>query len=215
MIKTLIMSGGNIEEDCFNKIYKRSKFDCIIASDKGLETLDKYNVTPNYIIGDFDSIDKKILNKYINNKEIIIKELNPEKDYTDTHMAIKLAIELKSTDITVLGAIGTRIDHTIANIHILKESLEKGIDCRIINNKNEIQLINKKAVLEMDKEYKYISLIPLTTKVEGITLKGFKYLLSNATLEVGHSIGVSNEQCEKKAEIDLKSGILIMIKSKD
>lgn len=215
MVKTLIVSGGNVEEDCFNQIYQSNKFDYIIASDKGLEILDKYNITPNYIIGDFDSIDKNILSKYINNKEIVIRELNPEKDYTDTHMAIKLAIELNSTDITILGAIGTRIDHTIANIHILKEPLERDIECRIVNNRNEIQLINKKTVLEMDKEYKYISLIPLTTKVEEITLRGFKYPLSNATLEVGHSIGVSNEQCDKIAEIDLKSGILIMIKSKD
>lgn len=215
MVKTLIVSGGNVEEECFNKIYNNNKFKYIIASDKGLETLDKYNITPNYIIGDFDSIDKKILNKYINNKRIVIKELNPEKDYTDTHMAIKLAIELSSTDVTILGAIGTRIDHTIANIHILKEALERGIECRIVNNRNEIQLINKKTILNTDENYKYISLIPLTTKVEGITLKGFKYPLSSATLEVGHSIGVSNEQCEKKAEIDIKNGILIMIKSKD
>lgn len=215
MVKTLIVSGGNVEEECFNQIYQSNKFDYIIASDKGLEILDKYNITPNYIIGDFDSIDKNILSKYINNKEIVIRELNPEKDYTDTHMAIKLAIELNSTDVTILGAIGTRIDHTIANIHTLKEALERGIECRIVNNRNEIQLINKKTVLEMDKEYKYISLIPLTTKVEEITLRGFKYPLSNATLEVGHSIGVSNEQYDKIAEIDLKSGILIMIKSKD
>lgn len=215
MVKTLIVSGGNVEEECFNKIYNNNKFKYIIASDKGLEILDKYNIIPNYIIGDFDSIDKNILSKYINNKEIVIRKLNPEKDYTDTHMAIKLSIELNSTDVTILGAIGTRIDHTIANVHILKETLEKGIDCRIVDNRNEIQLINKKAVLEMDKEYKYISLIPLTTKVEEITLRGFKYPLSNATLEVGHSIGVSNEQYDKIAEIDLKSGILIMIKSKD
>lgn len=215
MVKTLIVSGGNVEEECFNKIYNNNKFKYIIASDKGLEILDKYNIIPNYIIGDFDSIDKNILSKYINNKEIVIRKLNPEKDYTDTHMAIKLSIELNSTDVTILGAIGTRIDHTIANVHILKETLEKGIDCRIVDNRNEIQLINKKAVLEMDKEYKYISLIPLTTKVEEITLRGFKYPLSNATLEVGLSIGVSNEQCDKIAEIDLKSGILIMIKSKD
>ncbi len=215
MVKTLIVSGGNIEEECFNKIYQKDNLDNIIASDRGLEALDKYNVIPNYIIGDFDSIDKKILSKYINNKNIVIKELNPEKDYTDTHMAIKLAIELNSTDITILGAIGTRIDHTIANINILKETLEKDIKCRIVDERNEIQLINKKISLKNDENYKYISLIPLTTKVEGITLKGFKYPLLNATLEVGHSIGVSNEQIDEIAEIDLKKGILIMIKSKD
>ena len=170
---------------------------------------------PNYIIGDFDSANKKVLDKYINKKDIIIKKLNPQKDYTDTHMALKLAIELKSTDITILGAIGSRIDHTISNINTLKESLDNNIICKIENSKNEIQLINNKIQIEKNDNYKYISLIPLTTKVTGVTLKGFKYLLSNANLEIGQSIGVSNEQIEKKAEIDLKEGILILIKSKD
>ncbi len=215
MVKTLVVSGGNIEKKCFDEVYSNNKFDYVIASDKGLEILDKYNIIPNYIIGDFDSISKKILNKYIYNKDIIVKELKPEKDYTDTHMAIKLAIELKSTNITTLGATGSRIDHVLSNVHILKEALDKEIECKIIDNKNEIQLINKTTITEKKQKYKYISLIPLTTKVEGVTLKGFKYPLFDSTLEIGHSIGVSNEQIEKKGVIDLKKGILILIKSKD
>ena len=215
MVKTLIVSGGKAEEKLFKEVNLNNQFNYIIASDRGLEVLDKFNIKPNYIIGDFDSIDKKILEKYVNNEDIVIKRLNPEKDYTDTHMAIKLAIELESKDIIILGAIGTRIDHTIANIHILKEGLEKNIKCKVINSNNEIQLINKKTILKLDNNYKYISLIPLTTKVKGISLKGFKYSLSNATLEIGHSLGVSNEQLEDYAEIDLKEGILILIKSKD
>ena len=214
MIKTLIVSGGNVQKDFFDEIYLKNKFDYIIASDRGLEILDKFDIKPNYIIGDFDSIDKKILNKYINT-DIEFRELNPEKDYTDTHMAIKLAIELKSKQIAIVGAIGTRIDHTIANIHIIKEALDNNIECKIIDERNEIQLINKKIILEKDKKYKYVSLIPLTTKVEGVTLEGFKYELFNQTLEIGHSIGVSNEQVKEIAQIDLKKGILILIKSID
>lgn len=214
-MRMLIVSGGNVEEELLNEIYSNNKFDNIIASDRGLEVLDKQGITPNYIIGDFDSIDEKILDKYINNKNIEIRRLNPEKDYTDTHMALKLGVEIKSKEIIILGGLGTRIDHMLANIHILKEALENGIECKIVDSRNEIQLINKKTILKIDKNYKYISLIPLTTKAEGITLKGFKYPLSNATLEIGHSIGVSNEQLEESATVDLKAGILILIKSKD
>lgn len=214
-MKTLIVSGGNVEKDFLLSIYSNNKFENIIASDKGLEILDKLGIIPNYIIGDFDSINKKILDKYINNKRVEIRKLNPEKDYTDTHMALKLGVEIKSKEIIILGGLGTRIDHMLANIHILKETLENGIECKIVDSRNEIQLINKKTILKIDKNYKYISLIPLTTKAEGITLKGFKYPLSNATLEIGHSIGVSNEQIEDNAIIDLKAGILILIKSKD
>lgn len=215
MIKTLIVSGGEVNSENLIEILNKNEFHNIIASDRGLEVLDKCNIKPNFIIGDFDSINREILNKYLNDKTINIKKLNPEKDYTDTHMALKLAMELESNEIIILGGIGTRIDHTIANMHILKEALEKNIECKIINQNNEIRLINKRTILKLDNKYKYISLIPLTTKVKGVTLKGFKYPLTMQALEIGHSIGVSNEQTEETAEISLEEGILILIKSRD
>ena len=213
MIKTIIISGGDINKkfaknEITNKDYKN-----IIAVDKGLEVLDKCKIKPNYIIGDFDSVDKKILKKYINDKSIKVIKLNPEKDYTDTHMAIKHAIELESTDITIIGAIGTRIDHTLANIHILKETLENKIRCNIVNEKNNIFLVD--TTIEIKKEYPYISLIPFTTTVKDVTLKGFKYTLDNATMKIGESIGISNEQIEEKAIIEIGEGILIIIQSLD
>jgi len=213
MSGTIIISGGNINEEFVKKVILSKKYKNIISADKGLEILDKCNIKPNYIIGDFDSINVEILKKYIDDKSIKITKLNPEKDYTDTHMAIKLAIQLKSTDITIIGAIGTRIDHTLANIHILKEPLEKEINCRILNDRNNITLINKTTILK--SEYPYISLIPLTTTVEGVTLKGFKYSLDNDTLKIGESIGISNEKTEENAKIEIKKGILIVIESRD
>lgn len=215
MLKTIIVSGGDINKNFLEKLNLKNKFNNIIASDKGLEALDKCNIKPNYIIGDFDSLNEKVLNKYINDEEIKIIKLNPEKDYTDTHMALKLAIELKSTDITIIGAIGSRLDHTLANINILKEALEKKVACRILNENNNITLINKNITIKKEEEYPYISLIPLTTNVTGLTLNGFKYPLDNATMEIGKSIGVSNEQIEDNATIKLEEGILIIIRSKD
>lgn len=212
MIKTLIISGGDVTTQTLENTLKNNKFSNIIAVDKGLEILDKCKVQPNYIIGDFDSVNKDLVQKY--KKSEIIK-LNPEKDFTDTHMAIKLADKIKSNYITIIGAIGTRIDHTIANIHILKECIERKITCEIIDKNNKIMLIDKPCYINLEKEYKYISLIPLTTKVTGVILEGFKYPLKNATLSIGESIGVSNEQIEQKAKIELKKGILICIKSRD
>ncbi|MGN1270832.1 MAG: thiamine diphosphokinase [Clostridia bacterium] len=211
-MKTLIISGGNVTKEILKDVLEINSFDNIIAVDKGLEILDECKIEPNYIIGDFDSVNTRIVNRY-NNANII--KLNPEKDFTDTHMAIKLALEIKSSYIVILGAIGTRIDHTIANIHVLKECMERKIMCEIINENNKIMLINKSCYIDLDKKYKYVSLIPLTTNVTGVTLKGFKYLLKNATLTIGESVGVSNEQIEKKATIELKEGILICIRSRD
>lgn len=171
-------------------------------------------IQPTYIVGDFDSVNTDVLKQY-ESSNVKIKKLIPEKDFTDTEAALDLAIKINSNMITIIGAIGTRLDHTIANIHILKCALEKNIEAKIINENNEIRLVRKNITLANDNRYKYISLIPLTTEVTGITLKGFKYPLENYTLKIGTSLGVSNEQTENIATINLKSGILIVIKSKD
>lgn len=213
-MSTLIVTGGNVNTEFLKKILEENKFETIIAADKGLEALNKINVMPNYIIGDFDSVNKTTLNQY-ENKNIEITYLKPEKDFTDTHMAIKLAIEKRAKHITIIGATGTRMDHTLANIHALNETLQNNVPTEIINENNRIMLINKKAKLIKNTNYKYVSIIPLTTKITGVTLKGFKYNIENTTINLGESIGVSNEQIEQEALIEIKEGIAILIYSKD
>lgn len=215
MLNTIIISGGSINEKFFKEVMKKGEFNNVIACDKGLEVLYKCNIKPNYIIGDFDSINKNILKNYKKDNNVKIMSLNPEKDYTDTHMALKLAIDLNSNEITIVGAIGTRLDHTLANINILKEALDNEITCKIINENNYISLINKTTIIEKDNRYKYVSLIPITTTATGITLQGFKYSLHNATMKIGESIGVSNEQIEQLAKISIKEGTLILLKTND
>lgn len=123
-IMALIISGGELEEEFLLEFIKNKQIDYIIAVDRGLETLDKIHLEPNYIIGDFDSVNRDILKKdKYSNTQII--NLNPEKDYSDTHMALKLALDLNSEIVYIIGAMGKRIDHALANIHILKEALEK------------------------------------------------------------------------------------------
>lgn len=188
----------------------------IIAVDRGLEVLYELNVVPNHVVGDFDSVSTTILQFYQKNAKVVFHKYNPEKDYTDTDIALKLAIELNSSTITIMGALGKRMDHALANIHILKEALEIGIPCEIFDSYNKIYLVKENTQLAKDKTYgKYISLLPLTTTVKGITLKGFQYPLNNASLSVGLSLGISNEIVEEMATIELKEGILIVIESRD
>ncbi len=188
----------------------------IIVCDRGLEALYKLKIIPNHVVGDFDSVSPEILEFYKKQSQIIFHTYHPEKDNTDTDIALKLAIRLKSSKITIMGALGKRMDHAIANIHILKDALEANISCQIIDVHNRIYLINKEITLEKDKIYgKYVSLIPLTSEVEGITLTGFKYPLENYTLPIGTSLGISNEIIEDRAHVEMKKGILIVIESRD
>lgn len=188
----------------------------MIAVDKGLEAFYQLGITPNHVVGDFDSVLDDILKFYQNNPQVVFHNYHPEKDYTDTDIALKLAISLNSSSITIMGALGKRIDHTLANIHILTDALEAHIPCQILDSHNRIYLIKNNTTLYKNKLYgNYISLFPLTTTVEGLTLNGFKYTLNNHTLSIGKSLGVSNEILEPTATIELKNGILIVIESKD
>ena len=188
----------------------------IIAGDRGLEALYQLKIIPNHVVGDFDSVSPKILEFYKKQPKIIFHTYNAEKDNTDTDIALKLAIQMKSSEITILGALGKRMDHAIANIHILKDALGANIPCQILDEHNRIYLVNTEKTLEKDKVYgKYISLIPLTSTVEGLTLKGFKYPLNRYNLPIGTSLGISNEIIEDIAHIEMEKGILIVIESKD
>ena len=212
----LIVTGGNVDLNLLNNYYNSNKDSLVIAVDKGLESLYKLNIIPDHIVGELDSVNATILKHYQNNPQITIHKYIPEKDYTDTDIALKLAIKLAASNITIIGATGTRIDHMLANIHVLTYALDSKIPCHILDSNNKIYLINDSAKLNKDEAHgKYISLIPLTTSIEGLTLKGFKYPLNNYCLTIGKSLGISNEIIQDIATIDLKSGTLIVIESKD
>ena len=215
-MNTLIVSGGEINLDFLYKYYNDNKNSTSIAVDKGLNALHELNILPNHIVGDFDSINKETLSLYSNNPNIVIHKYNPEKDYTDTDIAIKLAIDLNSSCINIIGGFGNRIDHLLANIHILMHGLNANIPCYLLDECNKVYLINTTTEIYKSKAYgKYISLIPLTNSVNGLTLTGFKYPLNNYTLPIGVSLGISNEIIDDISTILLSNGILVVIESRD
>ena len=215
-MRTLIVTGGNVKKEFLIDTIDKKKFDIIIAVDNGAKILNELNIKPNHIVGDFDTVNKEILDLYKKDTSIKIHRFNPIKDNTDTDIAIRLAVELHSDEIIIIGGIGTRIDHVLGNIQVLKYALDNKVKCKIIDESNEIQLINKTTILnKSENDKKYISLIPLTEKVENINLKGFKYELKNGELTMGSSLGISNEILKEQAIIEFDNGILVMIFSKD
>lgn len=149
----LIVSGGNVDIELLKQ--KINEYTKIIAVDKGLESLYKIDKNPDYIVGDFDSVDTKIIEFY-KEKNIEIYGYSSEKDYTDTELGLNLAIDLSPKKIVIIGGIGTRIDHTLANIHIIKKCLEKNIECEIIDEHNKIYLINSFKQIEKVKAFRKV-----------------------------------------------------------
>ena len=128
-----IISGGKPPAEKLLRDYL-DEVDFIIAADKGCECLYNYNIIPDLLIGDFDSANKEILNKArLKIKEVL--EFPPEKDYTDTEIALMEAAKRGTEKILLFGATGTRMDHTLGNIGLLLIAKEKGITLEIIDDK--------------------------------------------------------------------------------
>lgn len=213
-MRTLIISGGLIDLDYMDQYLKENDFDYIIAADKGCKYAFELDIKPNLILGDFDSLEKDYVRK-LNELSINVKTFPTDKDKTDTHIAIDEAIEVGSEEIIIIGGIrGNRLDHTLGNIHILMIPLEQNIKCSLVDRNNVVNLVNN--TMELSKEdYKYISLIPLTNEVTGVTTEGLKYELNDYQFKQGISLGLSNEMIKESCKIAIKKGILIVILSKD
>ena len=217
-MKTVIVSGGRIERDFALRFLNENKFDTCIGVDNGLAFLYENGITPDYIVGDFDTAAPELVQYFEKQRSITEERLNPVKDCTDTQDAIELAVRIGSDEIVILGGTGTRLDHVIGNIQSLMLPLEKGVPCFIVDENNRIRLIDSDFTIRKDEQYgKYVSYLPLTTKVEGVTLKGMKYTRTDYTFTSTGSagLGVSNEIVDDTAVIKIKSGIFIFIESRD
>lgn len=212
----LLISGGNLKPDFVKEVIAAMPSCHILAIDGALCTVDRLGIRPEVVLGDFDTVDEMLLARYRADEKIIFETHNPVKDATDTELAIEYAISHGAEKITILGALGGRMDHALANIQVLLLGLQANVPCEILDEQNRIMLLNRAHVFEKNQCFgKYLSFIPLTERVDNVTLTGFRYPLCNHTLTIGSSLGISNELVEESAEISFTGGILICIESRD
>ncbi len=213
--KVLIITGGRTDEEFLHRFMEQEQFHMVIAADSGLSVADRLQLQLDYIVGDFDSVPEEILNRY-SGKAIPTHRFPREKDKTDTHIAVELALMQKPTSILILGGTGSRLDHVLANIHLLLLPMQLGIPAAIVDANNKIYLKNRSFTVERAGQYgDYVSLMPFTERVSGLTLKGFKYPLDHIILEAGSSLGISNEISGDIGEVEFLEGILLVIETRD
>lgn len=211
-MKGLVVSNGEIND--LNQLKDISKsVDFIISVDGGTNYILKANIKPDLVVGDLDSIEKDVLNK-IKEENIQVLKFPSHKDYTDTELALKYLVDRKFEEIILMGVIGTRIDHTLANIYLLYNLFQKGIKGMIINEKNTIYITDNE--LEIEKEEgTFVSVIPINSSGAKVTLKGFLYETDRDDFHFSSTFGISNEIVERKGYIKVEEGICLIVKSKD
>ena len=211
-MKAIVVCNGSIQDYSYYKKYF-AQAELIICADGGATHLKKFGFNPHILLGDFDSICEEDYNYFCNQGVEIIK-FPAEKDMTDTELALEIAADRGCASILIIGGLGTRMDHSLSNIFLLKKMLDRGISCTIINELNEITLIDGSTDVENDSNSR-LTLLALTDTAEGVTTEGLYYPLKDACIPLGSTWGVSNEFTEKKARVTIRKGLMLVIKSRD
>jgi len=205
-LRAVIISGGDILDYAYISAQIRET-DTIICADSGFDHAVKMGITPDIVVGDFDSIASEIP------ADVARLQYPARKDLTDTEIAIEHARGLGFRDFLLLGAIGSRIDHSLTNILLLTDFLRRGENAVVINENNKVMITNSQLRLN-EPIGSIVSLVPLTDCC-GVTSFGLEYVLTNADMAVGKGLGVSNIMVQNTADITVASGTLLVIIAKD
>lgn len=184
-----------------------SRYDFVIAVDKGAECFYNSNLIPNELVGDFDSINQDILS-YFKSKNLEIKSYNIDKDESDLELAINMVKDYKRIDFT--GVLGGKISHEIINLNILS-GLKNKDNCVSIREPNvRIEFLSDKNVLKIPAGLR-VSIIPTNDNVSYVSLKGFKWNLKKHLLKKASSLTLSNETISDSYVKNYGENIMVVI----
>ena len=216
MKRCLIVTGGTIDIAFAKDFLSQRSYDYVIAADAGLEVLRPLHISPNAVVGDLDTVDKKVLEEYQNQPDIEFEIHKPEKDETDTELALLTAARQGCEAVDILGALGGRMDHAIGNIQLMYQFFCQGMEVNIYDARNRLYLLGGHKVFHREEVYgKYISFLPMTETVEGLTLRGLKYPLQRRTIGLGTSLCISNELKREEGILELEKGVLLCVEAHD
>ena len=201
--RCVIVGGAEINDaERIKRLFRED--DSFIYCDGGLYSEQKLGRSPDLIVGDFDSHDRPDTGT-----ETIV--LPHEKDDTDTVYAVKEAISRGFTEFLLVGVIGGRLDHTLGNISILLYLDSLGMKAEAADDFSVISVVSDKPGYA-ENVFSYFSLLNVSGKAAGITVKGAKYELDNAEITCEYPYGVSNEVSGEKAEITVSEGRVLLVK---
>ena len=224
----IIIAGGDLSPAFAEKIIRETGSRgslCIAAADAGLEILDRIGLAPDILLGDFDTVRQEILGGYTDRKDVEVIRHDPVKDASDMELTADVLYERGIRRILVLGALGGRADHTLANIRLTYWMRLRGAEFILLDPGNRIRcLVTGPAgcpetvfTLRRDSQWgRYIGVFALGGTVRHLTMEGFKYPLKDFTLDERNvpSLTISNEITAETGIIrfsgDPGTGLLVM-----
>lgn len=213
MVRFLIVTGGSIDYVWAKQWLEKRSYDYVIAADSGLEHACALDIPVDFILGDYDSINPGVLERFTHSTQTVTYPRR--KDFTDTHLALLTAINKGAENIDIIGATGSRLDHTMTNVFVMKAALDAGVFCAMYDAHNKIYLLDGTVHIEKCRQYgAYVSLAPMSSEVT-VSLSGVLYPLEHFVLKQGLSLCQSNEISEEDAVIAVEDGIAVVYETKD
>ena len=201
--------GGPIRPE--NITEKPEADDFVICADGGYKNALALEVKHvNVLVGDMDSIG--VLQPPEGAKIIRVPA---EKDDTDAMLAVGEAFACGATDLTVIGGLGGRLDHTVSNLGLLESLIPKFRHVVMADGQNRVRILKNDSIILPHSGYKYVGILALDPKIKGVSVEGCKYPLKNATLTRTRQYAVSNEITGNCTLINVRRGAAFIIESAD
>lgn len=204
----LIVGSAPVAPDDLRRLAARA--DLLICADGGADAALAAGLRPSLLVGDMDSISAESLST-LRDAGVRCIQHPTAKDETDLELAITLALEHGPQRMTIAGAIGgSRLDHTAGNLLLLALPTLRGVDVRLVGAASEALAVwDRREIAGSPGDY--VSLLPLTPRVEGVRTEGLRYALHGETLLQGYTRGVSNELLAERAVVEVQGGCLLLI----
>jgi thiamine pyrophosphokinase len=212
-LRAVIFANGDLN-DPQGALHHLHPEDLLIAADGGLHHCRTLGLTPQVLIGDFDSISAHDLVS-LEAKGTRLLRHPPAKDYTDLELALQYACDAGASEVLLFAALGGRWDQTIANLLLPASPGLEHISITIVDGTHEIRLLDAR-LQPVEHEISAqpgdtLSLIPISNEASGVVTHGLKYPLKNESLLFGATRGVSNQVQETPARVRLGKGLLACI----
>lgn len=206
-----IVANGNLSEMFVGEI---RHYDVIIGVDRGAYWLLTHGIAPHIAVGDFDSCTSKEWKK-IQENITDVRQFDAEKNFTDTELALDIAMKKNSQHIAIYGGMGTRIDHTMATISLLARCAQARTPAVVRDMHNDVRIIGRgRTIIKKRAGCTYISIIPYTKQII-VSLSGLKYPLNRKKITQSMTLGISNEFEASEAEVTVHGGLALVIQSRD
>lgn len=210
-VRAIIIAGGKTENHGWRRWVRTD--DWIIGADGGAALALAWGLVPELVIGDMDSLPEQA-RAILEREGCHLIEHPRAKDKTDLELALTHAVEEGAKEIVVLGALGGRLDHLLANVLLLALPSLAGVAVRIVEGDQQALILRGGEAVEIEgAEGDLVSLIPLGGNACGVASRGLVWGLDGDTLEFGSSRGVSNEMASGCFRVEVGEGLLLVVHS--